>query len=139
MTVQKECQNCGIWFVTRTANSARWERNCFDCYTILRNRKDFQFTQFEDREDMKLKSINKQIVKIQNEINALPSIVKGEVNSVLHTVVDADFLKQTKEEIYNQIFSLWLEKEKADKEFKDKIQRQLLTLNNKVLQLMKKE
>ena len=40
--------------------------------------------------------------------------------------------------MHTQLFSLWLEKQEEDKQFKEKMQRQLLTLNNKILELMKK-
>jgi len=138
MTVQKECQMCKALFVTRTAKSARWEKHCLDCYLKVKNNKSFQLRRYEEVEDNKLKSIRVDITKLQQEVDSIPSIIKGELNNSLNTLIDADFLKTVKEEMHTQLFSLWLEKQEEDKQFKEKMQRQLLTLNNKILELMKK-
>jgi len=138
MTVQKECQMCKALFVTRTAKSARWEKHCLDCYLKVKNNKSFQLKRYEEFEETKLKVIKIDIAKLQQEVNAIPSIIKGELNNSLNTLVDADFLKMTKEELYKDMFALWNKKQEEDKQFKEKMQRQLLTLNNKILELMKK-
>jgi len=138
MTVQKECQMCKTLFVARSAKSARWQKHCLDCYLKVKNNKSFQLKRFEEFEETKLKVIKIDIAKLQQEVNAIPSIIKGELNNSLNTLVDADFLKMTKEELYKDMFALWNKKQEEDKQFKEKMQRQLLTLNNKILELMKK-
>jgi len=137
MTVQKECQMCKRTFVTRTAKSARWEKHCLDCYLKVKNTKSFQLKRYEEFEETKLKSIRVDIAKLQQEIDALPSIIKGEVNISLNELVDADFLQETKEELYQRFLDFWNKKQEEDKQFKEKMQRQLLTLNNKILELMR--
>ena len=138
MTVQKECIMCKKLFVTRTAKSARWEKHCLDCYLKVKNTKSFQLQRYEEFEETKLKSIRIDIAKLQQEVDALPSIIKGEVNVSLNELVDADFLQKTKEELHQDIVDFWNKKQEEDKQFKEKMQRQLLTLNNKILELMKK-
>jgi len=138
MTVQKECQMCKALFVTRTAKSARWEKHCLDCYLKVKNNKSFQLKRYEEFEETKLKVIKIDIAKLQQEVNAIPSIIKGELNNSLNTLIDADFLKMTREELHKDMFALWNKKQEEDKQFKEKMQRQLLTLNNKILELMKK-
>ena len=138
MTVQKECQMCKTLFVARSAKSARWQKHCLDCYLKVKNNKTFQLKRYEEFEETKLKVIKIDIAKLQQEVDSIPSIIKGEVNNSLNTLIDADFLKTVKEEMHTQLFSLWLEKQEEDKQFKEKMQRQLLTLNNKILELMKK-
>ena len=41
-------------------------------------------------------------------------------------------------ELHQDIVDFWNKKQEEDKAFKEKMQRQLLTLNNKILELMKK-
>ena len=137
MTVQKECQMCKALFVTRTAKSARWEKHCLDCYLKVKNNKSFQLRRYEEVEDNKLKSIRVDIAKLQQEVDSIPSIIKGELNNSLNTLIDADFLKITKEELHKDMFALWNKKQEEDKQFKEKMQRQLLALNNKILKLLK--
>ena len=55
---------------------------------------------------------------------------------ILENSIDSDFLNKTKEELHAQLFSLWIEKQEEDKAFKEKMQRQLLALNNKILRLL---
>ncbi len=138
MTVQKECQMCKTLFVARSAKSARWQKHCLDCYLKVKNNKSFQLKRFEEFEETKLKAIKIHVAKLQQEVDSIPSIIKGELNNSLNTLVDADFLKMTKEELYKDMFALWNKKQEEDKQFKEKMQRQLLTLNNKILELMKK-
>jgi hypothetical protein len=138
MTVQKECQMCKTLFVARSAKSARWEKHCLDCYLKVKNNKSFQLKRYEEFEENKLKGIKIDIAKLKQEIDTIPSIIKGELNNSLNTLIDADFLKMTKEELHKDMFALWTKKQEEDKQFKEKMQRQLLTLNNKILELMKK-
>ncbi len=138
MTVQKECQMCKTLFVAKSAKSARWQKHCLDCYLKVKNNKTFQLKRYEEFEENKLRVIKIDIAKLQQEINAIPSIIKGEVNNSLNDIIDADFLKRTKEELHKDMLSLWNEKQEEDKQFKKKMQRQLLTLNNKILELLKK-
>tara|TARA_Y100000004_G_C8946084_1_gene426343 strand:+ start:1168 stop:1584 length:417 start_codon:yes stop_codon:yes gene_type:complete len=138
MTVQKECQMCKKLFVTRTAKSARWEKHCLDCYLKVKNTKTFQLKRYEEFEETKLKSIRIDIAKLQQEVDALPSIIKGELNNSLNELVDADFLQKTKKELHQDIVDFWNKKQEEDKAFKEKMQRQLLTLNNKILELMRR-
>ena len=61
---------------------------------------------------------------------------KLEVNQMLENSIDSDFLNKTKEELHKDMFALWNKKQEEDKQFKEKMQRQLLALNNKILRLL---
>ena len=62
---------------------------------------------------LNLNLIRIDIAKLQQEVDALPSIIKGELNNSLNELVDADFSTKNKRRItYPTFFDLWLEKQK---------------------------
>lgn len=132
----KTCSICKGQFMTRTLKSASWQRYCDECYTTKRLTSYQQ--QAVDSSNFENRQIVKDIELIKTQLESMPNIIKLEVNQVLENSVDSDFLSKTKEELHTQLFSLWLEKQEEDKQFKEKMQRQILTLNNKILELMKK-
>ena len=134
--IVKNCNICGEGFVTRTIKSASWQRYCDDCFTEKRltsyQQTAVQNSNFENSQMLK------DIEMIKTQLESMPNIIKLEVNQVLDKSLDSDWLNKTKEELHAQLFSLWVEKQEEDKAFKEKMQRQLLTINNKILELMKK-
>ncbi len=134
--IVKTCNICGKGFVTKTIKSASWQRYCDECYTEKRltsyQQKAVQNSNFENSQMLK------DIEMIKTQLESMPNIIKLEVNQVLEKTVDSDFLNKTREELHQVVYDLWIEKTEEDKQFKEKMQRQLLALNNKILELMKK-
>lgn len=133
--ILKHCNLCGKDFITRTLKSATWQRYCDECYTTKR------LTAYQQKSVTYANNQNSQMLKdiemIKTQLESMPNIIKLEVNQVLENSIDSDFLSKTKEELHTQLFSLWVEKQEEDKQFKEKMQRQLLALNNKILKLLK--
>lgn len=134
--IVKHCSICGEDFVTRTIKSASWQRYCDECYTEKRLT-SYQQTAVQNA-NFENSQIEKDIEIIKTQLESMPNIIKLEVNQMLDNSLDSDWLNKTKEELHTQLFSLWEEKQEQDKQFKEKMQRQLLALNNKILKLMKK-
>lgn len=132
----KTCPICKGQFISRTIKAASWQKYCDKCYTTRR------LTSYQQKAVTNSNFENSQIMKdielIKTQLESMPNIIKLEVNQVLDNSIDSDWLNKTKEELHTQLFSLWVEKQEEDKQFKEKMQRQLLTLNNKILELMKK-
>ena len=132
--ILKHCSICGEDFVTRTIKSASWQRYCDKCFTDKRLT-SYQQTAVQNA-DFQNSQIEKDIEMIKTQLESMPNIIKLEVNQILENSIDSDFLNKTKEELHAQLFSLWIEKQEEDKAFKEKMQRQLLALNNKILRLL---
>ena len=132
--ILKHCSICGEDFVTRTIKSASWQRYCDKCFTEKRltsyQQKAVQNANFENSQ------IEKDIEMIKTQLESMPNIIKLEVNQMLENSIDSDFLNKTKEELHKDMFALWNKKQEEDKQFKEKMQRQLLALNNKILRLL---
>ena len=132
--ILKHCSICGEDFVTRTIKSASWQRYCDKCFTDKRLT-SYQQTAVQNA-NFENSQIEKDIEMIKTQLESMPNIIKLEVNQMLENSIDSDFLNKTKEELHAQLFSLWIEKQEEDKAFKEKMQRQLLALNNKILRLL---
>tara|TARA_B100002019_G_scaffold283386_1_gene289741 strand:+ start:457 stop:870 length:414 start_codon:yes stop_codon:yes gene_type:complete len=134
--IVKTCRICKADFVTRTIRAAKWQKYCDDCYTSKRLT-SYQQTAVQNA-NFENSQIEKDIEMIKTQLESMPNIIKLEVNHVLEKTVDSDFLNKTREELHQVVYDLWIEKTEEDKQFKEKMQRQLLALNNKILELMKK-
>ncbi len=132
--ILKNCNICGEDFVTRTIKSASWQRCCDKCFTDKRLT-SYQQTAVQNA-NFENSQIEKDIEMIKTQLESMPNIIKLEVNQMLGNSLDSDWLNKTKEELHTQLFSLWEEKQEQDKQFKEKMQRQLLALNNKILRLL---
>ena len=132
--ILKHCSICGEDCVTRTIKSASWQRYCDKCFTDKRLT-SYQQTAVQNA-NFENSQIEKDIEMIKTQLESMPNIIKLEVNQMLENSIDSDFLNKTKEELHKDMFALWNKKQEEDKQFKEKMQRQLLALNNKILRLL---
>ena len=136
MTVLKECDMCGKTFATRTNKSARWERLCFECFNERRSNNSIVYMQ--ERSDAKLDAIESRMLKLEEKVNNhISAIIGAEISNHLHRIIEQDvvdgILKKAIESISDSMQS-FVERQIK---FEDKIQNQLIVLNNKIISLMK--
>lgn len=136
MTIVKQCKRCDNSFVTRSNTSARWETLCSICYN--EKRKSNLISNAEDKTARSISAIEDRMLALEETINShIPALVGAEVNNHLENIIGQDIidnlLKRAMESISKSMQSF------VDRqiEFENKIQRQLTTLNNKIISLMK--
>lgn len=136
MTIVKNCEKCDAPFTTRSISSSRWERLCHICYS--ERRKANVISNMEDKNERKLTSIENRMITLEEMVNNhIPAIVGAEVNNHIEYHMGQDIVdgiaKRAQDSISDSIQNL-IERQIK---FEAKIQRQLTTLNNKVLKILK--
>jgi len=136
MTVMKKCEKCDASFATRSNKSARWERLCHICFS--EKRRENIISNMEDKTARNISSIEDRMLALEETLNShIPALVGAEVSNHLENVIGQDIiddlLKRAMESISNSMQS-FVERQIK---FEAKIQRQMTTLNNKIISLMK--
>lgn len=133
--IQKKCTVCEVYFITRSAKSARWENHCSACFAS--RTKETQMVRFQEREMNVVSSLEDRIIKVEKWMDNIPSIIGAEVSNNIQTFIGEDLLgaitKTNDEKIAEQFKQL----KEAQFAFQEKMQRQIVTLNNKIIKLMK--
>ena len=131
----KECKICGCTFTTRSAKSARWEFKCMDCHagrkrTFAENRQQKMILNAEA-------SLRKDIDKLEAKISDIDMLIAAEISNHLNKVVEADMVKEMTDAVLELVATKVTEMEKKLTSFQEKIQRQIVTLSNRMSSLVK--
>ena len=133
--ISKMCEKCGKMFITRSSRSAAWEKMCYECHSDKKRQRSI--SNMVDKETRKLDSIENRMLSLEEMVNNhVPSIVSAEINNhlggILSEEITAKLAKDAQDTITDSIQNL-IERQIK---FEAKIQRQLTTLNNKILKIM---
>jgi len=145
MTIVKECTICKVGFTTRTFKSATWERYCPKCYAEKRSTRAVEKMQKHNDNDMV--ELRDRVRNVEAHLDNIPAITHAEINNQLLNLSDLDQFDLIKQGLTNTINQEMLEvgtqmKEsiealhKKQEKFEEKIQKQLMTLNNKLIRLL---
>ena len=131
----KECKICGCNFTTRSAKSARWEFKCMDCHagrkrTFAENRQQKMVLNAEA-------SLRKDIDKLEAKISDIDMLIAAEISNHLNKVVEADMVKEMTDAVLELVATKVAEMEEKLSSFQEKIQRQIVTLSNRMSSLVK--
>jgi len=131
----KECKICGCNFTTRSAKSARWEFKCMDCHagrkrTFAENRQQKMVLNAEA-------SLRKDIDKLEAKISDIDMLIAAEISNHLNKVVEADMVKEMTDAVLELVAAKVAEMEEKLTSFQEKIQRQIVTLSNRMSSLVK--
>jgi len=133
--VQKECRTCKKFFMTRSTNSARWESQCYECYS--NSQKNKQMVRFQERETNIVNSLENRIVKVEDWMDNIPSIIGAEVNNTMNSIISDDLLSAIEEKNAEKVASLTSDLFTQIEQFEEKIQRQISLLNTRIVKIMK--
>jgi|TARA_R100000482_G_C5054909_1_gene114413 hypothetical protein len=131
----KECKICGCNFTTRSAKSARWEFKCMDCHagrkrTIAENRQQKMVLNAEA-------SLRKDIDKLEAKVSDIDMLIAAEISNHLNKIVEADMVKEMTDAVLELVATKVAEMEEKLTSFQEKIQRQIVTLSNRMSSLVK--
>ena len=131
----KECKICGCNFTTRSAKSARWEFKCMDCHagrkrTIAENRQQRMVLNAEA-------SLRKDIDKLEAKVSDIDMLIAAEISNHLNKIVEADMVKEMTDAVLELVATKVAEMEERLSSFQEKIQRQIVTLSNRMSSLVK--
>ena len=133
--VQKECRTCKTLFVTRSANSARWENQCYKCFSSMK--KETAMVRFQERETNIVSNLEDRIVKVEKCMDNIPSIIGAEVSDSIQAFIGQDLLGAITKTNDEKIAELFKELKEAHFKFQEKVQKQIVMINNRIITIMK--
>jgi hypothetical protein len=130
MGITKQCRICKTAFTTRSNSSAVWETKCHSCYTNNRR------THVEARQNQQISnseaSIRKDIKKLEAKVSDI-----AEVSNQILNASNLDILETINASVNERIDNYLAKAEEENLKFREKIQKHIITLNNKIVKLMK--
>ena len=144
--VTKKCEYCGKLFTTKSTKTASWEKSCYECHTHRKRAIHIHRTQNKHNNlEMSLRDEMKNLTKKITDIDVL---ISAEVSNAMFNMTDNDIFEKLNESIDNRLHSLETKVQeklteqiaKMDEEnekFREKIQNQIMILNNKIVKIMK--
>lgn len=133
--IQKKCKICEKMFITRSANSARWESHCFECFSA--SKKQMHMINFQAREENIVKGLEVRLVKAEEWMDNIPSIIGAEVNNIMNNIISEELLSEIEKKNAQKVANLTAELFSRIESFEKKIQKQLSLLNSRIVSIMK--
>ena len=136
MAIIKQCERCDSSFATRSNTSARWEKLCSACYN--EKRRASIISNAEDKTARSISAIEDRMLALEETINShIPALVGAEVSNHLENIIGQDIIDNLMKRAMESIEDSMQNFVDRQIKFENKIQRQLTTLNNKIISLMK--
>jgi hypothetical protein len=133
--IQKTCRTCKELFITRSSNSARWETQCYECFN--QHKKTKQMINFQEREENIVKNLENRLIKTEEWMDNIPSVIGAEVNNIMNQIINEELLSDIEKKNTVKIESLTSELLDRLDNFEEKIQRQISLLNTRIVKIMK--
>lgn len=131
----KQCRQCGNNFTTKSAKAGRWQTRCDDCFN---SGKRTQYENSSQRMVMNAEaSLRKDIDKLEAKVSDIDILISAEISNAMLNMTDNDLFEKVNQSLNNRFDSLLLKIEEENEKFREKIQNQIMILNNKIVRLMK--
>ena len=146
MGVVKDCKLCNKPFTTRSIKSAVWEKHCYECHTHTKRATHISRTQ---RKQNNLESsLRDEMKNLTKKVSDIDVLISAEINNAMMNMTDNDVFERLTESVNNRLDSLETKiqeklreqitkMEEENEKFREKIQNQILVLNNKIVKIMK--
>lgn len=129
--IVKDCKICKEPFTTTSLRAGEWEMKCSKCdnekkRTHIERNISIKF-------DTAIFSVENRLEKLEQATEVIPMLVAAEVSNALNDLTGVEMFRSIQKELSE---SIQKEHEKRNRElkiFKEKLQRQIVTLNNKYL------
>ena len=82
-------------------------------------------------------SLRKDIDKLEAKVSDIDVLISAEISNAMQNMTDNDLFEKVNQSLNNRFDSLLLKIEEENEKFREKIQRQIMTLNNKIVRIMK--
>jgi len=132
--IEKICQRCSVTFTTDNIKYASSVFLCEKCYQ--NNKRSSAEREMASKWQHSVMSIEDRLTSLENQISMIPMLIGAEINSVLLSGgLDVETL--IKSTLKETVDKLELDQIYLQKRFESKLQKQIVTLNNKMIKLMK--
>lgn len=82
-------------------------------------------------------SLRKDIDKLEAKVSDIDILISAEISNAMLNMTDNDLFEKVNQSLNNRFDSLLLKIEEENEKFREKIQNQIMILNNKIVRLMK--
>ena len=135
MGITKQCRVCKATFTTRSNKSATWEVKCHQCYS------NHKRTQFETRQGEQITnteaSIRKDMKKLEAKVSDIDILISAEISNQILNMSNLDIFEKINESVNQRIDSYIARVEEENLKFREKMTKHIVTLNNKIVKIMK--
>lgn len=132
--IQKECVMCKGTFVTRTISSASWQKHCDGCQITRKREQHIHRTQ--SKVDNIEESLRSEIKTLSNKVSDIDMLISAEISNALSTLTNTDLHDAVMNSMQNQLNIHLGMIEDDNKKFREKMQKQILTINNKLVKII---
>jgi len=132
--IQKECMMCKGTFVTRTIKSAAWQNYCDGCQITRKREQHIHRTQ--NRLENLEESLRSEMKTLSHKVSDIDVLISAEISNALSTLTNNDLYESLMVSMQKQIDEVVSKIEDDNKKFREKIQKQLITMNNKLVKIM---
>ena len=136
--VTKICKSCDKSFNTHSIKATRFEEYCPSCYQS--KKRTIAEVNIVGKIDRAVMSIETRLDKLEASQDSIPMLVGAEVSSAMldiNSLTGVDIGELISNEIDNATTRFRDKQLKENKDFKDRLQAQIITLNNKIIKLIK--
>jgi len=131
----KQCRQCGNNFKTKSAKAGRWQSRCEECF--FEGKRTHYENQRQEMVQNTEASLRKEIDKLAVKVSDIDVLVSAEISNVMQNMADNELFENIIKSMNNRFDSLLLKMEEENEKFREKVQRQILVLNNKLVKIMK--
>lgn len=128
--MELECIKCKKIFKPDTNTSAAWQKLCRECY--LNKRKSFYQSAQDNATNNSILSLEGRVKTLENDISQIDMLVGAEISNAVNSGAFLDSLKEEMTEMFNSAFNQFKLEMQA---FRERIQGQLVVINNKMVVL----
>ena len=134
MSVEKICERCEDSFTTDSIKHAASIVLCDKCYQ--QGKRSSAEREMASKWQHSVMSIEDRLTSLENQISMIPMLIGAEINNVLLSGglnMESIIESTVKERVGNVEYDFIL----LQKLFESKLQKQIVTLNNKLIKVMK--
>jgi anaerobic ribonucleoside-triphosphate reductase len=142
----KDCSVCERPFTATSLKAGLWETRCSNCEQ--EKRRTFAERGLAAKIDTTIASVEKRLDQLEQAIEVIPMLVGGEVSNALGNITGEQGLAEIKEaltkavelkisELEQNALKAEVERDAEMYNFKQKLQSQIVTLNNKIINIMR--
>ena len=96
-----------------------------------------QFTTTSFKSATTINMCDTRLSKLEKAIEMIPMLIGAEISNVLSELTKVDVIRSIKKELFDALDKEQDKKKRALKRFEDKLQQQIVTLNNKIINIIK--
>ena len=133
--IVRDCKVCKEPFTTTSLRAAEWEMKCIKCDNV--KRRTHVERNISNKFNSAIDSVENRLEKIEQSIETIPMLIGAEVSNALSEFTTVDILRSIKKDVLTTLDKEQDKKMRALKRFEDKLQQQIVTLNNKIINIMK--